>query len=119
MRDVRKIKAWQLADDLTVEIYAATRLFPREEVYGLSSQVRRASASIAANIAEGASRSSSKEYLQYLYIARGTCSETQYFIHLACRLKYLETGAGAALASIASQTAQTRYGLISAVESEC
>jgi four helix bundle protein len=85
MRDVRKIKAWQLADDLTVEIYAATRLFPREEVYGLSSQVRRASASIAANIAEGASRSSSKEYLQHLYIARGSCSVTQYFNHLAYR----------------------------------
>jgi four helix bundle protein len=118
MRDFRKIKAWQLADDLTVEIYAATRSFPKEEVYGLTSQVRRASASIAANIAEGASRSSPKEYLQHLYIARGSCSETQYFIHLASRLKYLEPDAGTVLASIASQTAQTLYGLIRAVETE-
>src|SRR3989442_11404546 len=89
MRDYTKIEAWKLADDLTVAVYERTRAFPREEVYGLTSQLRRASYSVPANIAEGSSRGSQKEYLHFLYIARGSLSEAQYFIHLALRLGYL------------------------------
>ena len=118
MRDFRKIKAWQLADDLTVEVYVATRLFPKDERFGLTAQIRRAASSIAANIAEGASRASVKEYLQFLYIARGSCSETQYFVHLACRLGFLKPPDGDLLSSLASETARTLYGLIKAVESD-
>ena len=89
MRDYTKIEAWRLADDLTVAVYERTRSFPKEEVYGLTSQLRRASYSVPANIVEGASRESKKDYLHFLYIARGSLSETQYFIHLAQRLDYL------------------------------
>ena len=89
MRDYTKIEAWKLADDLTVAIYERTKSFPKEELYGLTSQIRRAAYSVPANIAEGASRESKKDYLHFLYIARGSLSEAQYFIHLAQRLGYL------------------------------
>jgi four helix bundle protein len=83
MRHYRKIEAWKLADDLTVVVYERTRSFPKDELYGLTSQLRRASYSVPANIVEGSSRESKKDYLHFLYIARGSLSEAQYFIHLA------------------------------------
>src|SRR6266704_1410049 len=89
MRDYTKIEAWKLADDLTVAMYECSRSFPREEIYGRTNQLRRASYSVPANIVEGSSRESKKDYLYFLYIARGSLSETQYFIHLAHRLGYL------------------------------
>lgn len=118
MRDYRKIKAWQLADDLVVNVYKTTRSFPKDEVYGLTSQIRRAAYSVPANIAEGASRSTAKDYLHFLYIARGSCSETQYFLHLARRLDYLDSQTYDAVIVTANENAQTLYGLIKAVESE-
>src|SRR5512138_3703799 len=92
MRDFTKIEAWQLADDLTVAIYETTRTFPKEELYGLTSQIRRAAYSAPANIAEGASRASKRDYLHFLYIARGSLNEANYFIHLSHRLRYLPDG---------------------------
>src|SRR5437588_12116607 len=118
MRDYTKIEAWKLADDLTVAVYERTRKFPKEEVYGLTSQLRRASYSVPANIVEGSSRDSQKDYLHFLYIARGSLSETQYFIHLAGRLGYFSA------AEVAELHAQTKvafgclHGLIKAVEKE-
>ena len=81
MRDYTKIETWKLADDLTVAVYGRTRRFPKEEMYGLTSQLRRASYSVPANIVEGSSRESKKDYLHFLYITRGSLSEAQYFIH--------------------------------------
>ena len=81
MRDYTKIEAWKLADDLTVAVYERTRNFPKDELYGLTSQLRRASYSVPANIVEGSSRESKKDYLHFLYITRGSLSEAQYFIH--------------------------------------
>ena len=70
MRDYIKIEAWRLAGDLTVAVYERTRSFPREEIYGLTSQLRRAAYSVPANIVEGASRESKKDYLSLsLYCA--------------------------------------------------
>jgi four helix bundle protein len=71
MRDYTKIKAWQFADDLTVAVYERTRSFPREEVYGLTSQLRRASYSLPANIVEGALRESKRDYLRGSQWSRG------------------------------------------------
>ncbi len=79
MRDYTKIEERRLADDLTVAVCEGTRSFPREEIYGLTSQLRRAAYSVPVNIVEGASRESKKDYLHFLYIARGSLSETQYF----------------------------------------
>ncbi len=118
MRDYTKIKAWQLADDLTVAIYKRTGSFPKEEVYGLTSQLRRASYSVPANIVEGSSRESKKDYLHFLYIARGSLSETQYFVHLARRLGYLSIEDAAELKHQTKLTFACLHGLIQAVEKE-
>ena len=118
MRDYTKIDAWRLADDLTVAIYERTRLFPKEEVYGLTSQLRRASYSVPANIVEGSSRESKKDYLHFLYISRGSLSETQYFIHLSRRLGYLSEEEAANLIGRSKQAFACLHGLIKAVEKE-
>ena len=118
MRDYTKIDAWKLADNLTVAIYERTRAFPREEVYGLTSQIRRAAYSVAANIVEGSSRESKKDYLHFLYIARGSLSETQYFVHLACRLGYVSREEADQFHSQTKQAFGCLHGLIKAVERE-
>jgi four helix bundle protein len=118
MRDYTKINAWKLADDLTVAVYQCTRSFPREELYGLTSQIRRAAYSVPANIAEGSSRESKRDYLHFLYIARGSPSETQHFVHLAQRLEYLVPRDAESLAAQTSAAFACLHGLIRAVELE-
>jgi len=118
MRDYTKIEAWKLADDLTVAIYERTRSFPKEEMYGLTSQLRRASYSVPANIVEGSSRGSKKDYLHFLYIARGSLSEAQYFVHLARRLGYLSSDQANILHEQTKVTFGCLHGLIQAVEKE-
>src|SRR5206468_1424488 len=95
-----------------------TRLFPKEEIYGLTSQLRRASYSVLANIVEGSPRESKKDYLHFLYIARGSLSETQYFIHLARRLKYLSAEDADLLREQTKLAFGGLHGLIQAVEKE-
>jgi four helix bundle protein len=118
MRDYTKIEAWKLADDLTVAVYQATRSFPREEIYRTTSQIRRAACSVPANIVEGSSRESKKDYLHFLYISRGSLSETQYFVHLAWRLDYLTNAEDESLIGQTKQTFACLHGLIKAVEKE-
>lgn len=118
MRDYTRIQAWKLTDDLAVAVYQATRAFPKEELYGLTSQIRRAAYSVPANIAEGASRGSKRDYLHFLYIARGSLNETMYFIHLAQRLGYLNSDDGSSLTTQAKNAAACLQGLIKAVERE-
>jgi len=118
MRDYTKIEAWKLTDDLTVAIYERTRSFPKDELYGLTSQLRRASYSVPANIVEGSSRESKKDYLHFLYIARGSLSETQYFIHLAKRLGYLSPQEADKLHTQMRRAFGCLHGLIQAVERE-
>ena len=84
---------WDKSHQLTLEIYKATTSFPREELYGLTSQIRRSSASIAANIAEGCGRGSPAELSRYLQIAMGSASELEYHLLLARDLKILSTAA--------------------------
>jgi len=115
MRDFRKIEAWQLADDLAVAVYEATKAFPKEEVYGITSQIRRAVTSVAANIVEGASRESAKDYAHFLQIARGSLAETQYFLHLARRLGYLDQERAVELDQAARRVFGCLHGLIQAV----
>lgn len=118
MRDYRKIHAWRLVDDLTVAIYEQTRGFPREELYGLTSQLRRAAYSVPANIAEGSSRESQRDYLHFLYIARGSLAEAQYFLHLAQRLGFLNATDAQCLSDQARESFACLQGLIKAVEKE-
>lgn len=118
MRDYTKIRAWQMSDDLTVAVYQATRCFPDEERYALTNQIRRAAYSVPANIVEGSSRDSKKDYLHFLYIARGSLSETRYFLHLAARLGYLSAAEKEAASESAEEALRVLAGLIRAVEKE-
>lgn len=89
MRDHTKLRAFELADELVVMIYRATKGFPKEEVYGLTSQMRRAAVSIPSNIVEGCARESQSEYLRFLEIAFSSLRELNYQYGLAGRLGYL------------------------------
>ncbi len=106
------------SDDLTVAIYERTRTFPKEEIYGLTSQLRRATYSVPANIVEGSARESKRDYLHFLYIARGSLSETQYFLHLSHRLGYLSDSHYQILGEQVKVTFRCLHGLIQAVERE-
>lgn len=89
MKDFRRLKVWEKAHSLTLEIYKTTARFPREELYGLTSQLRRCSASMGANIAEGCGKEGNRELHRFLQIASGSASELEYELLLARDLKYM------------------------------
>ena len=89
MRDHRNLRAFQLADELALLVYRETVGFPKEELFGLTAQIRRAAVSVASNIAEGCGRSSAADFLRFLDMANGSLRELQYQISLAHRLGYL------------------------------
>jgi four helix bundle protein len=90
MRDHTKLRAFELADEVAILTYKATRDFPKDEIYGLTSQMRRAGVSIASNIVEGCARESHAEYLRFLEIAFGSLRELHYQFELAIRLGYIK-----------------------------
>jgi len=90
MRDYTKLRAFELADEVAVLTYRVTRGFPREEIYGLTSQMRRAAVSVPSNIVEGCSRESQAEYFRFLEIAFGSLRELHYQFGLADRLGYID-----------------------------
>src|SRR6266496_1291262 len=89
MMPYERLHAWKACDDLTVAVYKATDAFPRHELYGLTSQARRAAFSSAANIAEGSAKRGPREFRRYLDISIGSLSEVAYALHVAKRLEYL------------------------------
>jgi four helix bundle protein len=91
--DYRQLQVWQRAHQLTLDVYQATRALPKEELFGLTSQLRRASSSIPANIAEGCGRNSDAELARYLGIALGSTNELDYHLLLARDLAYLPSPA--------------------------
>lgn len=90
MRDFKKYEIWQLGHELVLSLYKETRNFPKEELYGIISQIRRAAVSIPANIAEGCGRDSDKEFNYFLNIALGTAAETEFLQILSKDLGYLD-----------------------------
>jgi four helix bundle protein len=117
-RDFKNIKAWQSADNLAVSVYSKTKSFPREDLYGITSQLRRASVSVSTNIAEGANREHKRDYLKFPYIARGSMAETEYLLHLSRRLEYLQDDEYKKLDDMRIEAAKTLHGLITAVKKE-
>ncbi len=89
MGSYRELRVWEKAMDLVVEIYKLCKYLPKEETYGLSDQMRRASVSIPSNIAEGEGRKNNKEFIRYLYIAQGSISELQTQLEICVRLGYI------------------------------
>ena len=90
MSNYKTLDAWKVSMELVREIYLLTRQFPKEELYGLTSQIRRASSSIPTNISEGCGRNSDKEFNQFLNIALGSACETEYLLILSKDLKYID-----------------------------
>ena len=90
MKDFKDLKVWERSHHLTLSVYKATAAFPREELYGLTSQIRRASASIPTNIAEGCGRNSDNELARFLEIAMGSASELEYLLLLSNDLNLLD-----------------------------
>ncbi len=86
----RDLIAWQKAKSLALSVYRCTRLFPKDEIYGLTSQMRRAAVSVPSNIAEGKGRRSQKELLQFLYQARGSLLELETQLSIAYDLEYMD-----------------------------
>lgn len=86
---MNQLEVWKKSHELTLEVYKITRKFPTNEIYGITSQIKRSSSSIAANIIEGQSRQHTKEFIQFLYIAKGSTEETHYFLLLSKDLEYI------------------------------
>ena len=92
MHNIKELKIWNKAIELTVEIYKATEKFPKEETYSLTSQIRRAAVSIPSNISEGAGRNSSNEFRHFLSIANGSSYELQSQLVISNKLNFLTNG---------------------------
>ena len=89
MKDFRQLTVWGKAHQLALAIYKATKEFPKEELYGLTSQIRRASMSIPTNIAEGCGRNTDADFARFLQMAMGSASETEYQLILARDLEFI------------------------------
>lgn len=92
MKDFRNLKVWEKAHHLTLALYPVTASFPRDEAYGLASQIRRSASSIPSNIAEGCGREGDPEFARFCIIARGSASELEYQLLLARDLKLIQPG---------------------------
>ena len=89
MRDFKKFEVWQLSHQLTLKIYKSTKFFPKEELFGLTSQIRRSFASIGYNISEGSGRNSDKDFAHFINIALGSSNEAENQLILSKDLEYL------------------------------
>ena len=112
MKDFRDLKVWQKAHRLTLAAYAATSTFPREELYGLTNQIRRCAGSVAANIAEGCGKRGNPEFQRFLNIASGSASELEYLSILVADLAYLDRNAAGKIGDQAIEVRRMLSGLM-------
>jgi four helix bundle protein len=117
MRDHRKLKAFEVADSLVLEVYRVPRSFPREELFGLTSQIRRAAVSSAANIVEGCARRTERDYLRFLEISLGSLREVSYYIDLAQRLDYVQSSSSGQLTETCDHASRLVARLIQSLPS--
>ncbi|MEZ5428464.1 MAG: four helix bundle protein [Pyrinomonadaceae bacterium] len=111
LQSYRQLIAWQKAMHLVAQIYDLTKRFPKEEIYGLTGQIRRAAVSIPSNIAEGQGRDSTREFLHYLSIAYGSLMEVETQILIAANLKYLKLEESDSILEKTAETGRLINGL--------
>ena len=116
MRNFKKFLVWEKAHQLTLDIYKNTVSFPKDELFGLISQIKRSSSSIATNIARGCGRSSDKDFCRFLYIAFGSANELEYQIILSLDLKYIEIERGQKLLLQLDEVKKMLTGLIKTLQ---
>lgn len=116
VKDFKDLKVWEKAYELTLSLYTASRGFPKEEIYGLTSQLRRAAVSVGANIAEGCGRRTDGELIRFLQIARGSASELEYHLLLARDLKFMHESVHAELLRKLTEVQRMLTSLVSAVD---
>ena len=109
MHNLKELKIWNKAVELSVRVYEVTASFPKEEVYGLTSQIRRCAVSIPSNISEGAGRNSNKEFIHYLGIANGSCYELQTQLIISNRLNLITDEALQILLNAIAEIQKMRY----------
>ncbi|MFI5263749.1 MAG: four helix bundle protein [Candidatus Kapaibacterium sp.] len=117
MQNFRTLKVWEKAHALTLAVYKATRAFPKEEMYGLTSQIRRASSSIACNIAEGTGRGTKPDFARMIQIAIGSSAEVDYQLLLTKDLEYLPTDDYQNLHSMNEEVKRMLTGLLQKLQS--
>jgi four helix bundle protein len=118
MQDFKKLKVWEKSHQLTLAIYQVTSSFPKEEMYGLTSQMRRAASSIPTNIAEGSGRGGKAELARFLQIAIGSASEIEYQILLAQDLNFLQASDYASLAASVDEIKRMLTGFIQKLKTD-
>ena len=118
MQSFRDLEVWKVAMDLAAECYKVTKTFPKDELFGMTSQIRRAAASIPANIAEGQGRDHTKEFLNFLSIARGSLMEVQTHLLLAQRVGLLNEADLQALLTLCERISQMISRLRQALENK-
>jgi four helix bundle protein len=116
MQDFRRLSVWQKAHELTLAVYETTRRYPKEELYGLTSQSRRSAASIPTNIAEGCGRGSRPDFARFLQIACGSAAEVEYHLLLARDLSFLDPELHDRLAAKVCEVKQMLTALIRKVK---
>ena len=117
MRDYKKYTVWQKSHQFVLDIYKVTKLFPKEELFGLTSQMRRSSSSIPTNIVEGAGRKGDKDFCRFLYIAFGSANEIEYQIILSKDLDYMDNETASGLFFKIEEIKKMLNKLISTLES--
>ena len=112
VQSYKDLIVYQKAYKLTIEIYRITKNYPKEEIYGLISQMRRSSVSIPCNIAEGYRRGHRKEYIQFLYVAHGSCGELETLLSLSYDLAMIDKGTFEKLYPMQEEVSRLLRGLI-------
>jgi four helix bundle protein len=115
IRSFRDLRVWEAAMDLVEKVYRLTQAFPRQEIYGLTSQIQRAAVSVASNIAEGHTKEYRKEYLHHLSIAQASLAEMETQIEIAARLKYISTEQLTEMLALAASLGKQLYALRNAL----
>jgi four helix bundle protein len=118
LRSYKELIVWQKAYQLTLMIYKETEKYPKSEIFGLSFQLRRASVSIASNIAEGYQRQHSGEYIQFLSIAFGSCAEVETQLLLCKDLHYLSESNSEILINLLTEVGKMLYALITKIKDQ-